>query len=144
MGKIIISEGQLRLIRESLGKIKCKGCGWEWKKSEGGKDKYKCHKCGCNNDPNNEFAEVRMGGVEKIVSSSKKKGGLSMLTYHHFKVKIPYYKRVVDGKFNIDEAQEEYDGYIKELVKGGLGQVEFQRLVGKIEVLGELLIKYKK
>lgn len=33
--------------------IKCKNCGWEWKKSEGGPDLYFCHKCHHDNTPNN-------------------------------------------------------------------------------------------
>ena len=33
-----------------------------------------------------EFASKRLGGAEKIVNNAKEKGGLSMLTYHHFKV----------------------------------------------------------
>lgn len=32
-------------------KIVCKGCGWSWKLSEGGDDKYVCHKCGTDNNP---------------------------------------------------------------------------------------------
>ena len=39
-----------------------------------------------------EFAETRMAGAEKIVDNAKEKGGLAMLTWHHFKVKLPYYK----------------------------------------------------
>jgi len=26
--------------------VKCNNCGWEWKDSKGGVDKYTCHKCG--------------------------------------------------------------------------------------------------
>lgn len=35
-------------------KIKCKNCGWTWKKSESAKeDLYLCHKCGYDNTPRN-------------------------------------------------------------------------------------------
>jgi hypothetical protein len=37
--------------------IVCKNCGWEWKASEGGKDKYLCHKCKTNNNPMEELHE---------------------------------------------------------------------------------------
>ncbi len=37
--------------------ICCKECGWEWKASEGGKDKYTCHKCGTNNADREELHE---------------------------------------------------------------------------------------
>lgn len=36
----------------SDGKVVCDVCGWTWKLSEGGKDKYICHKCGNDNNPN--------------------------------------------------------------------------------------------
>jgi len=31
----------------------CNKCGWEWSKKEGGDDLYICHKCGCDNTPDN-------------------------------------------------------------------------------------------
>jgi len=89
-----------------------------------------------------EFAEKRMGGAIKITNSMKEKGGLSMLTYHHYVVKLPYYKEAAEGKFDIGKAKKEFDGYVKQL-SDNMEQVAFQKLVGKIEVLGELLIKHK-
>ena len=53
-----------------------------------------------------EFAETRMTGAEKIVNSAKEKGGLALLTWHHFKVKLPYYKKASEGKFNIEDAEK--------------------------------------
>jgi DNA-directed RNA polymerase subunit RPC12/RpoP len=38
--------------------IKCKNCGHKWKASEGGKDKYVCHKCQKNNKPNSGIKEA--------------------------------------------------------------------------------------
>ena len=54
--KIVLTESQLKYIIESEknGVIHCDGCGWEWKKSEGGKDPYTCHKCGHDNEKLNE------------------------------------------------------------------------------------------
>ena len=46
------------------------------------------------------FAEKRLGGATKIADGAKEKGGPSMLTYHHFVVKLPYYKDAAEGKFN--------------------------------------------
>jgi hypothetical protein len=89
-----------------------------------------------------EFAEKRMGGASKIANSAKEKGGPSMLTYHHFIVKLPYYKEASEGKFNLSEAKKEFNECVKQL-SDNMGQVEFQKLVGKIEVLGELIIKHK-
>jgi hypothetical protein len=39
-----------------------------------------------------EFSAKRLKGATKITEDAKKKGGPSMLTYHHFVVKLPYYK----------------------------------------------------
>ena len=92
-----------------------------------------------------EFAEKRMGGASKIADNAKEKGGPSMLTYHHFKVKLPYYKDAAEGKFNFAAAVKEFDFCVNTLSKkmDNMEQVEFQKLMGRIEVLGELIIKYK-
>jgi hypothetical protein len=92
-----------------------------------------------------KFAETRLGGATKIVDNAKEKGGPSMLTYHHFKVKLPYYKRASEGKFNMEESKVEFKKHLDKLCDVGneMEQVEFQKLVGLIEVLGELIIKHK-
>ena len=93
-----------------------------------------------------EFSAKRLKGASKITEDAKKKGGPSMLTYHHFKVKLPYYKKASEGKFNLDEAKTEFQENLKKLCKltenVEIQQVEFQKLVGLIEVLGELIIKH--
>lgn len=88
------------------------------------------------------FAEKRMGGAEKIAKNAKEKGGPSMLTYHHFIVKLPYYKKASEGDFNVEEAKKEFNECVKQLTDD-MEQVAFQKLVGRIEVLGELIIKHK-
>lgn len=42
-----------KILKEEIsqGKVICDGCGWTWKLSEGGDDKYICHKCGHDNTP---------------------------------------------------------------------------------------------
>ena len=94
-----------------------------------------------------EFAGKRLKGATKITDNAKEKGGPSMLTYHHFVVKLPYYEKAANGKFNIEKAEVEFKKLMKELCKVNkdvkITQTEFQRLLGKIEVLGELLIKNK-
>ena len=94
------------------------------------------------------FAETRMGGEKKISENAKEKGGLSLLTYHHFVVKLPYYKKASEGKLTKDAMEKEYKKLLEQLynsTKDGMDikQIQFQELVGKIEVLGELLIKDK-
>jgi hypothetical protein len=65
-----------------------------------------------------------------------------MLTYNHFIVKLPYYKKAKQGDFNIEEAKKEYDKTYKK-ISLNMTQTEFQREVGRLEVLGELIIRNK-
>jgi len=94
-----------------------------------------------------EFAQKRYDGAKKITDNAKEKGGPALLTYHHFRVKLPYYKEAAEGKFNLDKTKKEFKEHLDELCKLSkdvdMGQVDFQKLVGIIEVLGELIIKSK-
>jgi len=86
------------------------------------------------------FADTRESGAEKIATTAHEKGGLSLLTWHHFKVKLPYYKRAAAGKFNLEKAKQEFDATYKR-ISTSMTQIEFQREVGRLEVLGELIIR---
>lgn len=92
-----------------------------------------------------EFAEHRLDGATTIANNAEEKGGDALLTYHHFKVKLPFYEEATDGKFDPKRAQAHYEDLVDELSdrRNNLEQIEFQELMGKIEVLGELLIKSK-
>ena len=90
-----------------------------------------------------EFANMRGKGAVKISENAEKKGGLALLTWHHFKVKAPYYKKATEGKFNIEDAEKEFEQTYKK-ISLDMTQIEFQREVGRLEVLGELLIRNKK
>jgi len=50
-----------------------------------------------------EFSGKRLKGATKIANTAKEKGGSSMLTYHHFVVKLPYYKKASEGKFDVEK-----------------------------------------
>ena len=94
-----------------------------------------------------DFSQARLDGATGISNAAKEKGGAALLTYQHFVVKLPYYRKAASGKFNPEETKSELSDLVKLLAKGisnpiQLNQVEFQRLVGKIEVVGELLIKW--
>ena len=90
-----------------------------------------------------EFAITRGKGAAKIASTAQEKGGLSLLTWHHFKVKAPYYKKAEEGKFDKEAGIKEFEKTYKK-ISLGMTQTEFQREVGRLEVLGELIIKAKK
>jgi hypothetical protein len=90
-----------------------------------------------------DFANTRAKGAAKIASTAEEKGGLALLTWHHFKVKAPYYKKAEEGKFNKEAAIKEFEKTLKS-ISLNMTQIEFQREVGRMEVLGELLIRDKK
>jgi hypothetical protein len=94
-----------------------------------------------------DFSKKRGEGAMKIAENAKEKGGLSMLTYYHFDVKEPYYKSAAEGKLDFEKAEKELKGLISEVNNGiqdmSIGQIDFQKKVGRIEVLGELLIEHK-
>ena len=46
-----------------------------------------------------DFAIIRGKGAAKISENAEKKGGLALLTWHHFKVKAPYYKKAAEIRF---------------------------------------------
>lgn len=92
------------------------------------------------------FSTNRLTGATKIAQGAKEKGGDALLTYHHFVVKLPYYKQGVDGKLDFMQIESEYKKKLNDLYTAtkssmNIGQIEFQKLVGEIEVLGELLIR---
>jgi hypothetical protein len=88
------------------------------------------------------FATVRGKGAAKISENAEQKGGLALLTWHHFKVKLPYYKKAAEGKLNMEDAKKEYEETYKK-ISLNMTQTEFQREMGRLEVLGELLIRNK-
>jgi hypothetical protein len=89
-----------------------------------------------------DFAKARGEGAAKIASNAQDKGGLALLTWHHFKVKAPYYKKAVEGKLDMEKAEKEFEETYKK-ISLDMSQIEFQREVGRLEVLGELLIRSK-
>ena len=87
-----------------------------------------------------DFAETRGDGAEKIANTAHQKGGLALLTWHHFKVKLPYYKKATNGKFDLKAAKLEFN-QTKSKISLSMSPIEFQREVGRLEVLGELIIR---
>jgi hypothetical protein len=83
-----------------------------------------------------------MNGAAKITQNAKEKGGDALLTYHHFVVKLPYYKKAKDGEMDIDVAKKEFAETLSK-ISLDMDQTTFQTEVGRLEVLGELIIKSK-
>ena len=93
-----------------------------------------------------EFSKKRYEGAKKISDMAKEKGGPAILTHHHFVVKLPYYEKAKSNLFDSDEMKKEYQelcnklhSKMKNIEK--FDQKEFQELLGKLEAIGELLIK---
>lgn len=89
-----------------------------------------------------QFANIRGKGAAKIAKTAQEKGGLALLTWHHFKVKGPYYKKAAAGEMDLEQAKAEFEETYKK-ISLEMDQIEFQREVGRLEVLGELLINKK-
>jgi hypothetical protein len=90
-----------------------------------------------------KFADTRGTGAEKIANTAHAKGGISLLTWHHFKVKLPYYHDAANGNFDLAEAKKEFNK-TKSKISLSMTPAEFQREVGRLEVLGELIIRNQK
>ena len=89
-----------------------------------------------------DFVNNRMNGATKITQNAKEKGGDALLTYHHFVVKLPYYEKAKNGKMDIEVATKEWwDTFGK--ISLDMSQEDFQTEVGRLEVLGELIINNK-
>ena len=91
---------------------------------------------------NETFASIRLKGAEKIADTTQEAGGLSLLTYKHYKVKLPYYKKAAAGKLNKDAAKKEFEETLNS-ISLDMTQTQFQTEMGRLEVLGELLIENK-
>jgi len=89
-----------------------------------------------------DFAGTRLKGAEKIADTTQEAGGLSLLTYKHYKVKLPYYKKASAGKLDKEAAKKEFNQTLKS-ISLNMSQNEFQTEMGRLEVLGELLIEKK-
>jgi len=89
-----------------------------------------------------DFTTNRLAGAEKIADMTLKKGGDALLTYKHYKVKLPYYKKATAGKFDIEQAKKEFESTYKK-ISTNMTQNEFQTEMGRLEVLGELIIREK-
>jgi hypothetical protein len=83
-----------------------------------------------------------MNGAAKITKNAKEKGGDALLTYHHFVVKLPYYEKAKKGDMDIDVAKKEFAETLGK-ISLDMDQTTFQTEVGRLEVLGELIIKSK-
>ncbi len=84
-----------------------------------------------------EFSSKRRDGAEKIADNAKEKGGISMLTYNHFIVKLPYYDKAKKGKFDPEKGKTEYKELLDKLVKAS-EEVEYEIVIGENNISIEI------
>jgi hypothetical protein len=95
-----------------------------------------------------EFLNKRLAGAIKIESSTRKKGGYSLLTAIHYKAKLKPYKDAIKHvkkedrdkhyKMMADETYKKLKDWDK------MSQREFQAAMGILEVYGEVYIRSTK
>ena len=96
-------------------------------------------------DKFDEFLNKRKAGAEKLAASAKKKGGYSTLTAIHFAAKEKPYNDCL--KWEDKEGKEKHfkekaeEIYKKLADLDSLTQREFQDLMGRLEVYGEVYIR---
>ena len=95
-----------------------------------------------------EFLHKRLAGATKLESSTRKKGGYSLLTAIHYKAKLKPYKDAIKHAKKEDKdkhykmmADETYKK-LKDWDK--MSQREFQAAMGILEVYGEVYIRSTK
>lgn len=93
-----------------------------------------------------EFADARYQGAKKAATQAKTKGGPAILSYYHFKAKLPKYRKAINDFGNHHDPKwlkSEFNRIKSKLNLEKLSQEEFQTLTGQLEVIGELYIKLR-
>lgn len=96
--------------------------------------------------PNNEkFVDKRKAGAAEIAQKAAAKGGYAELTAWHFKAKAPAYKEALKA-IKKDEPIAFFESKFRELLSklhSSMNQKQFQKLMGELEVWGEVMIQIK-
>ena len=96
-----------------------------------------------------KFINKRAQGAAKIAEKAKEKAGYSTLTAIHFEAKAAPYANAVEWAFKPKERDAHYKSKVEETYKklsdiSKLSQEEFQKLMGELEVWGEVYIRSSK
>jgi hypothetical protein len=99
-------------------------------------------------DKFDEFLNKRKAGAEKLEAQTRKKGGYSLLTAIHYAAKEKPYADCLkweDKKGKEKHFKEKAEEIYKKLADlDSLTQREFQDLMGRLEVYGEVYIRATK
>ena len=91
-----------------------------------------------------EFCEERKKGAAKIAREATAKGGYARLTGWHFSAKLPEYTQCVDDIGN--KSKDYYKQKMVSFLRAAMSsthQKQFQELMGKAEVWGEVYFELK-
>jgi hypothetical protein len=145
------------LLKEAEKMITCEKCGWQWKESEGGPDKYLCHKCGHNNLPITEAIEQSndrdmVVGVAEIIRMVKDMGNrrdivLSMMAKFRnegvvfdkkeFQKMCGFNNKTITEAVNQSKVRTQYDKIIN-----GIKKVTISLNYDEVDVLHDMLKKF--
>jgi hypothetical protein len=91
-----------------------------------------------------EFFEKRAAGAKKIQKAAQEKGGPSMLTSYHFKAKEKPYKDCINNLSDLAFSKAHAEDCLSQLKDWHkMTQKEFQEVMGRLEVFGEVYIKLR-
>lgn len=93
---------------------------------------------------NIEFFEKRAAGAQKIQKQAAAKGGPSKLTAIHFKAKEVPYKQCLKHIDDKSFAEKKAKACLDKLANWrSMSPEQFQRVMGELEVYGEVFLKLK-
>jgi hypothetical protein len=94
------------------------------------------------NNPLKQFLQNRLDGAKKITTQAAAKGGDARLTAWHFQAKLPVYEELLKFKGNIKKhCQTQYKALARRLANLTMNEKDFQSLMGRMEVYGEVYLK---
>ncbi len=98
-------------------------------------------------DDMEEYLDARKKGAQDAADKAKAKGGNALPSYYHFDGKVAAYEKcykIVKSDKCLVILGEKYSDTMKKLKKyRDMSQKNFQKIVGELEVWGEIYLKCK-
>lgn len=97
-------------------------------------------------NPGVEFCKKRKEGAKKIAQQAESRGGAARLTQWHFEAKLPAYDecmRMFRSEKKLNDFKSHFNKTHAELRINHLTQEKFQKIMGRLEIFGEVIIFIK-